>query len=429
MHVFAQKSKSRLQPASNGTTSTQAHLTQERDVDSILRLRSAIGKQAVQRLPQSNNDELTNDVTGTASPQLWHDFSQIPVRPSREGAIQTKVAINTPGDEYEQEADYVAEHVMRMPEPKQRQYCPCGGTCPKCGAQPSGQESKRLHAKHIGSKGNGKLGAPSLVQEVVRSPGQLLGPEVRAFMEPRFGHDFSGVRIHTGLRAAESARDLNALAYTLGEHIVFGAGQFAPDRPKGRRLLAHELAHVVQQSQTLRRDVIQRYEGCTGTQNTATLDDHARARTMLSRAITAIHSYDGANPAKVRNELARHFHGATGSAFAAWVNVNLRYLWAVSWIAEYECYTGGVFERAWACGSRVLATTFWCVPGVDIRLCPAYFGQSDTERSTTLIHEWVHKYGCNFDLGYEHEADYTGNRTVTQLLNADSFASFIRDVQ
>jgi hypothetical protein len=116
------------------------------------------------------------------------------------------------------------------------------------------------------------------------------------------------------------------------------------------------------------------------------------------------------------------------SKFAAWINVNLRFLWGVTWMAGYECYSGGLLERVWACGPNDLATTFWCVPGVDIRLCPSYFRQSPKERSTTLIHEWVHKYGCNFDLGYEHESDYPQNWTVTQLLSADSFSNFIRDV-
>jgi hypothetical protein len=107
----------------------------------------------------------------------------------------------------------------------------------------------------------------------------------------------------------------------------------------------------------------------------------------------------------------------------------LRYLLVASWMAGYECFSGGIWESTWACSGADLATTFWCVPGIAIRLCPSYFAQTDVERSTTLIHEWVHKYGCNFDLGYEHEAGYASNYTLTQLLNADSFSSLIRDVQ
>lgn len=90
--------------------------------------------------------------------------------------------------------------------------------------------------------------APPIVHEVLRSSGQPLGTEVRAFMEPRFGHDFSRVRVHTDMRAVDSVRSVNALAYTIGDHMVFGAGRFVPGRPEGRTLIAHELTHVVQQS-------------------------------------------------------------------------------------------------------------------------------------------------------------------------------------
>lgn len=87
-----------------------------------------------------------------------------------------------------------------------------------------------------------------IVHEVLGSAGQPLDGVTRAFMAPRFGHDFSGVRLHTGPQAATSARAVGARAYTVGEQIVFGAGEFAPGSAAGRRLLAHELAHVVQQA-------------------------------------------------------------------------------------------------------------------------------------------------------------------------------------
>jgi hypothetical protein len=90
---------------------------------------------------------------------------------------------------------------------------------------------------------------PPIVHEVLRSPGQPLDVGTRAFMEPRFGHDFSGVRVHTDANAAESARAVNALAYTVGQNVVFGAGQYAPYLADGQKLIAHELAHVAQQYQ------------------------------------------------------------------------------------------------------------------------------------------------------------------------------------
>jgi hypothetical protein len=84
---------------------------------------------------------------------------------------------------------------------------------------------------------------------VLHSPGQPLDAGERTFLEPRFGHDFSRVRVHTDARAAESARAVDALAYTVGQHIVFAERQYAPGTDAGRRLLAHELAHVIQQNQ------------------------------------------------------------------------------------------------------------------------------------------------------------------------------------
>ena len=91
---------------------------------------------------------------------------------------------------------------------------------------------------------------PPIVHDVLQSPGQPLDAATRAFMEPRFGHDFSGVRVHTGGQAAESAGSVNALAYTVGQDVVFASGQYAPATSTGQRLLAHELTHVVQQRGT-----------------------------------------------------------------------------------------------------------------------------------------------------------------------------------
>lgn len=88
---------------------------------------------------------------------------------------------------------------------------------------------------------------PPIVHEVLRSPSEPLDLATRVFMEPRFGHDFSRVRVHTDARAAKSAQAVNALAYTVGHDVVFGAGQYVPRSSIGQRLIAHELAHTVQQ--------------------------------------------------------------------------------------------------------------------------------------------------------------------------------------
>lgn len=122
--------------------------------------------------------------------------------------------------------------------------CACGqhtigGTeCQECG-------KKRLQRSAMDQSTPAEI--PSLVHETLRQPGQALERETRAFMETRLGHDFSNVRVHTDARAAESAEAVNALAYTVGRQVVFGAGRYAPGTTAGRQLLAHELTHVVQQ--------------------------------------------------------------------------------------------------------------------------------------------------------------------------------------
>ena len=101
---------------------------------------------------------------------------------------------------------------------------------------------------HAGNIASGEIATVSpLVQEVLRSPGQPLDPATRAFMEPRFDHDFGHVRMHTDAKAADSARVVCAHAYTMGRNVVFGQNEFAPATHQGRELLAHELAHTIQQ--------------------------------------------------------------------------------------------------------------------------------------------------------------------------------------
>jgi len=119
--------------------------------------------------------------------------------------------------------------------------------CAECAAEKE-KLQRATNAGVASPAASGSAEAPPIVHEVLHSQGRPLDAGTRSFMEPRFGHDFSGVRVHSDSRAAESARAVNALAYTVGNNVVFGAGQYAPGREGGQRLLAHELAHVVQQS-------------------------------------------------------------------------------------------------------------------------------------------------------------------------------------
>lgn len=127
------------------------------------------------------------------------------------------------------------------------QHTISGGACHECSKNKSSlQPATRNPELEIQNHG----GVPSIVHEVLNSPGQPLDAATRAFMEPRFGHDFSHVRVHTDAKAEQSAQAMQARAYTVKSDLVFGGGQFAPSTIPGRRLLAHELTHVVQQSGT-----------------------------------------------------------------------------------------------------------------------------------------------------------------------------------
>jgi hypothetical protein len=137
-----------------------------------------------------------------------------------------------PDDASEREADRVADAVTTGVARFNWSFSDVGVVSP-------------LQRKSGGSEQPGT--APPIVNEVLRAPGQPLDAATRNFMEPRLGCDFNQVRVHTDAKAAESAKAVNALAYTVGQDIVFGAAQFQPGRRAGRRLLAHELSHVAQQ--------------------------------------------------------------------------------------------------------------------------------------------------------------------------------------
>ncbi|HRJ53114.1 MAG TPA: DUF4157 domain-containing protein [Candidatus Thiothrix moscowensis] len=150
--------------------------------------------------------------------------------------LQTKLTIGEPDDVYEREADRVADQVMRMPELDLRR-------------QPDDKmmQSQPLVQRTSITSLDGTVDPPTSVHELLRSPGQPLGRAERQYFEPRFGHDFSHVRVHTDSLAGESARAVYARAYTVGRNIAFAEGQYSPGTAEGKRLLAHELTHVVQQ--------------------------------------------------------------------------------------------------------------------------------------------------------------------------------------
>lgn len=183
-------------------------------VDTILQLQQTIGNQAVQKLLKS-------------------------------GVLQAKLKIGQPGDKYEQEADRIADLVMRMPEPRVHRFTEEED---EEFIQPkplAGQITRLTQTK----AGEGEV-SPELESRIhaLKGGGQPLPKPTRDFFEPRFGIDLSGVRVHMDKQAAEAAQAVNARAFTVGPNITFGRGQYSPNSIEGKRLLAHELTHVMQQS-------------------------------------------------------------------------------------------------------------------------------------------------------------------------------------
>ncbi len=244
----------------NRTSSGQNFAQPSSSQNQIQQLHSSIGNQAVQKL-----------------------FSQ--------GLIQAKLKIGSPNDKYEQEADRVAEQVMNMPEQAvvqrkadkkeliqsktitntiepviQRQQeeeeeefqlgydqepedlTQILESVPTGDADVLAEEEEEF----IQLKSNANT-VPQITHGISHAIHSIKGSEQplpiseRAFFEPRFGTDFSNVRMHTGEQAARTTQSINARAFTLGRDLVFGAGQYLPGSLKGRSLLAHELTHVVQQ--------------------------------------------------------------------------------------------------------------------------------------------------------------------------------------
>jgi hypothetical protein len=247
MFAFAKKQKPAQEAKSaNSTKANQAVSRQSHDVGPVLYLQRTIEHQAVQRLLHSKTEDLKVGPVSDASAALAHDFSPIPVQASADGSKQSELRINAPMDQYEQEADRVADEVTRMAEPlsssDESAHAP-----DICIQRACSNVEEECQAQEV--PGGMPVVTPQVQPRIdsLRGGGEPLSTQVRAFFEPRFGVGFSAIRIHTNREAADTAADLNARAFTLGQHIVFGSGLYQPETGSGQRLLAHELAHAVQQ--------------------------------------------------------------------------------------------------------------------------------------------------------------------------------------
>lgn len=243
---------------------------------------------------------------------------------------------------------------------------------------------------------------PPVVGEVLRSPGQPLDAEASRFFGPRFGHDFAGVRVHSDERAADSARALNARAYTVGRDVVFARGQYQPATASGRRLLAHELAHVVQQSVAaaprLQAKVVDDDEHLP-----CRHDEKKNAATLGARENQAADMAEAAAATLRARPLGEKARRLLWEKFRLDYNDPLARCRFVPEIADrlariardirsveikYLCETAG--EPTADCSGHWAATRArWPSGAYRIDLC-ANFWRDESEQALTLLHEWAH---------------------------------------
>jgi len=242
----SKKLRSKSENSVSQTRQIEPHQSSNSPVEQILYLQRTAGNQAVQRLIRS-------------------------------GTLQAKLKIGQPGDKYEQEADRVADAVVRMPEPGvQRQVEPeeeeilqtkplVDQITPVVQRQVEEEEEEEMLQAKSREDGTSEVsyGLESQIN-AIKGGGRPLGESERGFFEPRFGSDFSQVRVHTDTRAAEAARAVNARAFTLGRDVVFGAKHYTPGTSHGQKLLAHELSHVMQQEIDGSNKLIQREQSGGG---------------------------------------------------------------------------------------------------------------------------------------------------------------------
>jgi len=264
-------------------------------------------------------------------------------------ALQRKLTVNQPGDRYEQEALRVADTVARGGVPGRAAITSLGRGGAVQRDEPSEPKTQEEKYKEAAKKAGEAFlaqepekkeeetlrreatsdhevsGAPPIVDDVLQSAGEPLGTATRRFFEERFGYDFGAVRVHHDARAAESARAVHADAYTVGRDVVFNSGRFSPDTEAGRRVLAHELTHVVQQTGKI---MIQRQEQETPVSPPKSIEqnmiDKANAQRVnnLYFAWWTLNGIDltFGDPAYDKSKLEKDFAPAI-KALASWVKI------------------------------------------------------------------------------------------------------------
>lgn len=314
---------------------------------------------------------------------------------------------------------------------------------PSCPCHSVGRHLESDHLQTVRSALDEQpIGAPPIVHDVLRSPGQLLDSATRTRMEARFGHDFSQVRVHADAQASDSAQAVNARAYTVGRHIAFASGEYAPGSIEGQQLLTHELTHVVQQrapTGTVDALVMRQekpdpptYSGCQPAQQAlldATVND---ARTKINAALRVVagaYGTPGAVTAANTALLRTHFHTTDRDdmrrILGTYTSIRLAFDAGLKLQCDQACPTtattvtcGFAYNTQLFGGFGPIHICFAPPPGCNFTTTPA------ANRIALVIHEAAHRHTGVDDRFYVWQPGYATQSAKEAMDNADSYGWF-----
>ncbi len=236
MRTFAKKPKTTQQTTSaKSTKPSRSCVSQSRDVSSMLCPQRTISNRAVPRMLQTETENIEVSSANGTSTDLFNNFRRIPVYPGTTNSIQPELKVNTPRDRYEQEADLIADEVLRQKTPEAEVG---KGDIQARPSLPAAGGKREVHAELENRLTSSKGGGNPMKKN------ESLPEDLQENMENSFGQDFTNVHIQ---KHSQVAVDLNARAFTKGDLVHFAPGEFNPDSVKGQNLIGHEFTHVAQQ--------------------------------------------------------------------------------------------------------------------------------------------------------------------------------------
>jgi Domain of unknown function (DUF4157) len=355
-------------------------------------------------------------------------------------AIQAKLRIGEANNRFEREADRTADEVMRLPDSAAGELCLACENQVQRSARPSATQEAPAVPQHTESRISSLPGR-----------GQPLSQSLRAFFEPRFGCDFSQVRLHSDMQAADAANEMKARAFTVGTDLVFAQGQLSPGTTGGRKLLAHELTHVLQQTggKTI---------GSPATEVRASRSDATLQRFSERACLNTICGLNQCKQIGAALALARQY---VETSIAAMEEKELsgQTRQAMSWLfqldddsqnayilkilkairdalirndnntdvqCESNCYPPGAGAVVTTPDSKTPGTLQDCADTpCTMKICDSFGGLGPSEQAIALVHEAGHLSGLSGDV-YRRQAKFRLLSQSEALGNAEHFALFVR---